>query len=273
MVLEDVVFAYPGREELPALAGISLEVREGELLAVTGANGSGKSTLCRLINALYLPTRGRVLACGLDTLRPENLAEVRRRVGLILQNPDNQIVGPTVEDDVAFGPENLALPREEVRSRVEEALAAMQLTSLRGREPHLLSVGERKRLALAGALALHPRVLVSDESTSLLDPSTRAEIISLFSRLREERGVTIIHVTHRSEEILAAQRVAILERGRLLFLGTPRELFADGGLAAAHGLRPPVLYELERELEARGFPFDVPSLEPEEVARRLWASS
>ncbi len=267
-----MAFAYPGRESVPALEGVSLEIAEGEFVAVAGLNGSGKSTLCRLFNALLLPRRGRVVSCGLDTSLPENIAEIRRRVGLIMQNPDNQIVGPTVEDDVAFGPENLALPREEIRARVEETLETMGLSALRGREPHLLSLGERKRLAVAGVMAVHPRVLVSDESTSMLDPPMRAETIALFARLRGETGVAVVHATHQPEEILAADRVILLGGGRLLFAGTPGELFESPELAEEHGLRPTSIYLLARELDKRGCTLPAANLDAKEVARRLWAS-
>jgi len=273
VVCEDVTFYYPGFEDIPALVGLNLEVREGEFLAVAGLNGSGKSTLCRLINALILPTRGKVLDWGMDTRLQVNITMIRRRVGLVMQNPDNQIVGPTVEDDLAFGPENLGLPRRDIEARVEEVLEAMGLAGLRRREPHLLSMGERKRLAVAGALAMHPRVLVSDESTSMLDPPTRSETIGLFTRLREERGITIIHATHRPEEIMAADRVALLGGGRLLFDGSPEELFEDRELIAGQGLRAPALFMLARELEARGFPMPRGPLETREVLEHLWASS
>ena len=269
---EEVSFAYPGRESALALEDISFEIGQGEFVALAGLNGSGKSTLCRLLNALLLPTRGKVVSCGLDTVRPENLAGIRSGVGLVMQNPDNQIVGPTVEDDVAFGPENFAMPREEIRSRIEEALQAMGLSTLRNREPHLLSTGERKRLAVAGVLAMRPRVLVSDESTSMLDPPTRSETLALYGKLREELGVTVIHATHHPEEILAADRVLLLAGGRLLFAGDPRELFRDTRLCEEHGLRPPALYLLAREMERRGRQLDGALLEAKEVADRLWES-
>jgi len=267
LIFEDVAFTYPGANGVPALESITLRIEEGEFLAVAGLNGSGKSTLCRLANALFLPSRGKVFCCGLDTSLQDNLAGIRTRVGLIMQNPDNQIVGPTVEDDVAFGPENLGLSREEIGRRVDEALQAMELTAMRGREPHLLSFGERKRLAVAGVMALSPRIIISDESTSMLDPPTRAETIELFLRLREEAGITVVHATHRPEEILAADRAALLEGGHLVFDGKPEQLFEDGELAARHGLCPPSLYVLARELGVPGF-----ALEAEEVAEQLWAS-
>jgi energy-coupling factor transport system ATP-binding protein len=266
-----VAFTYPGRGGVPALEDISLEIYEGEFVAVSGLNGSGKSTLCRLCNALLLPMRGKVISCGLDTANPEHLPEIRRQVGLIMQNPDNQIVGPTVEDDVAFGPENLALCRDEISLRVEEALESMDLTALRDREPNLLSLGEKKRLALAGVMATHPRVLVSDESTSMLDPPTRSETIKLFKRLRDELGITVIHATHRPEEILAADRVALLGDGHLLFVGSPHELFEEAELSKEHGLRPTVLYLLARELEKHGCPIPGVDLETKKMAERLWA--
>lgn len=272
MVFDDVTFYYPGRGTIPALDGLRLEVREGEFVAVAGLNGSGKSTLCRLINGLILPLRGKVLTGGLDTADPENLPEIRRQVGLIMQNPDNQIVGPTVEDDVAFGLENLALPRPEMEARVDEVLQVMELSGLRRREPHLLSSGEKKRLAVAGALATRPRILVSDESTSMLDPPTRMEIMELYSRLRKERGLTIVHATHRPEEIMAADRVVLLGSGRILFDGSPEKLFRDGEFSADHGLTSPALFRLARELEARGFTMPRKPLDTKEVVECLWAS-
>lgn len=238
-------------------------------MALAGPNGCGKSTLCLLLNGLILPRSGKVSACGMDTLLPGNIPEIRRRVGLIMQNADNQIVGPTVEDDVAFGLENISISRSEMLSRVEEALAATGLTAQRGREPHLLSAGEKKRLALAGALAAGPDVLVSDESTSMLDPPARADIMALFDRLRREGGISIVHATHRPEEMLAADRVVFLAGGRLVFDGEPGEFFGEAGAEVRGGLRPPALWRLARALRERGF--DVPPcpLEAEEVLARL----
>ena len=272
MVCEEVSFAYPGREGALVLRNITLQIKQGEFVALSGLNGSGKSTLCRLFNALLLPAQGRVISCGMDTALPGNLSRIRSLVGLIMQNPDNQIVGPTVEDDVAFGPENLALPRDEIRSRVEEALQAMGLSALRDREPHLLSLGERKRLAVAGVLAMRPHVLISDESTSMLDPPSRAETIELFKRLRDELGITVIHATHRPEEIMAADRVMLLGGGSLLFAGSPDDLFREPELTREHGLRPPAIHLLVRELELRGCPLGNGPWDPEEVAEQLWVS-
>jgi energy-coupling factor transport system ATP-binding protein len=273
VVFEDATFYFPDRGSVPALEGLRLEIGEGEFLAVAGLNGSGKSTLCRLINGLILPARGKVITAGLDTTVRENIPEIRRQVGLIMQNPDNQIVGPTVEDDVAFGLENLGLPRPAMVARVEEILEAMELIELRHREPHLLSMGERKRLAVAGALSTNPRILVSDESTSMLDPPTRAEVIKLYSRLRDEKGITVIHATHQPEEIMVADRVILLGGGRLLFDGTPDVLFEDAETAAEHGLRIPDLLLLALELEARGYPIPRRPLSAMDIVEEIWASS
>jgi energy-coupling factor transport system ATP-binding protein len=273
VAFDDVYFCYAGRNEAPALQGINLAVREGELVAVAGPNGSGKSTLCHLINGLILPARGKVLTCGMDTTDPSSLSEIRRRASLIMQNPDNQIVGPTVEDDVAFGCENLSLPRPEIQARVEETLKIMKLCGLRGREPHLLSIGERKRLAMAGALALRPSILLSDESTSMLDPPTRIEAIEMFAHLREEMDMTIIHATHQPEEIMACDRVLVLSEGRLVYDGGPDELFESEYSATEYGLRVPPIFLLARELESRGFRIPRKPLPISEVVERLWASS
>ncbi len=271
MAFEGVSFAYPGREDSPALRDITLTVREGEFLALVGLNGSGKSTLCRMINALLLPSAGRVLACGMDTSSGDNLAAIRGRVALVMQNPDNQIVGPTVEDDIAFGPENLGLPREEIAERVAEALHIMGLDDLRAREPHLLSEGEKKRLALAGALAMRPRVLVSDESTSMLDPRSRLHTLSLLKRLSDERGLTVVHATHHADELPAAGRVILLSSGSIAFDGTPEDFFAPGGSAGEVGMEEPPLFALARELASMGLEVSRRPLSAEEVCESLWA--
>ncbi|MDY6795323.1 MAG: ATP-binding cassette domain-containing protein [Actinomycetota bacterium] len=272
-MLENVSFSYPGREEQPSLENLSTILAPGEFVAVAGHNGAGKSTLCHLLNSLLLPCSGRVVSCGLDTREKSALPEIRRRVGLVMQNPDNQIVGPTVEDDVAFGPENLGLERDEIERRVEDALEIMRISSMRHREPHLLSLGERKRLAIAGVLAMNPDILVSDESTSMLDPPARRDIMRLFDRLREDRGITVIHSTHRSDEILVADRVVLLVGGRLAYDGTTQEFFSSSLPADRKGLHAPPLYRLARELELRGFSMPEKPLQSGEVLECLRASS
>lgn len=273
LLMRGVSFTYPGRAEA-ALWGIDLRVEEGELVILTGLNASGKSTLCRLANGLRLPREGKVLVGGLDTSDPANLREIRRSVSLIMQNPDHQIVASTVEDDIAFGLENLGLPREEIASRVEEMLQRLDLAPLRHRQPHLLSLGEKKRLALAGALAVRPRLLVSDESTSMLDMAARREVFSWFLALREELGLAVLHVTHHPEEMLAADRVVVLHQGRVSFDGPPGELFRDSGLVDRLRLQVPRLLALAGELRARGME-RIPEwpLSPQELVEGIWASA
>ncbi len=273
LLLDEVSLLYPGREHSPALQGISLAVREGEFVALAGLNGSGKSTLCRLINGLLLPTEGRVFVHGLDTSAPGELARIRAWVGLIMQDPDHQIVASTVEDDVAFGPENLGLPREEIAARVEEALLLAGLTGLRRRQAHLLSLGEKKRLALAGALAMRPRILVSDECTAMLDEAGREELLVSLLRLREERGLTLLHVTHRPEEMLLADRLLLLEGGRIVYDGAPHAFFQEKEMLERSRLRPPQLLVLAWELQERGLAAPAYPRKVHELVEELCASS
>lgn len=272
VVFEDVTLRYPGREDSPALCGISFAVREGEFVAVTGLNGSGKSTLCRLVNGLLLPTEGRVIVHGLDTSVPADLARIRAWVGLIMQDPDHQIVASTVEDDVAFGPENLGLPREEIASRVEEALRLAGLSGLRQRQAHLLSLGEKKRLAMAGVLAMRPLLLVSDECTAMLDPLGREEMLANLLRLREERGLTLLHVTHRPEEILYADRLMLLEGGRIIYDGSPTAFFQEKQILERSRLHLPELLLLARELRKRGLAAPANPRDVHELLEGLCAS-
>ncbi|MGQ9474539.1 MAG: Gx transporter family protein [Actinomycetota bacterium] len=270
--MEDVTIWFPGREESPALIDLELRVEEEEFLVITGLNGSGKSTLCRLANGLLLPMRGRVRVHGLDTSWPENLSKIRSMVGMVFQDPDHQLVSATVEDDVAFGPENLGLDRQEIASRVEEAMRRVGISHLRDRQPHLLSLGEKKRVALAGVLAMRPRIILSDESTSMLDPMGRAEFLRLLLRWREEQGVTLVHVTHRPEEFLLADRLVLLERGRLVFDGPPCLFLAQPELRNRIGVREPELLALARELRDRGWALPAFPRETEDLLEGLWAS-
>jgi energy-coupling factor transport system ATP-binding protein len=216
-----VRFAYG--EAAPALAGVSLSVSAGCFLAVIGANGSGKSTLARLLDGLLIPASGRVLVDGLDTAQAP--WEVRRRVGLVFQNPDNQIVASIIEDDVAFGPENLGIDPAEIRRRVDGALAAVGMTEHRRRAPDELSGGQKQRVAIAGAIAMQPRVLVLDEPTAMLDPSGRDEVLAVLDRLHRS-GLTVILITHHMEEAARAERVVVMEHGRITDDGTPAEVFS-----------------------------------------------
>ncbi|MBX6377338.1 MAG: energy-coupling factor transporter ATPase [Clostridia bacterium] len=256
MELEGVSFSYAatGGEAIPALSGVDLGIDAGEFVAVMGANGSGKSTLARLLNALLLPERGSVRVAGLDTREPKNVWEVRRLVGMVFQNPDNQIVASIVEEDVAFGPENLGLPPAETRRRVREALAAVGLEGLADRPPHALSGGQRQRLAIAGALAMQPRCLVLDEATSMLDPVGRREVLATVHRLWRENGMTVVMVTHIPEEAAQAERVLVLDRGRLVEDGPPQVILADEERLRRYGLASPAVAQLGRALRRHGLP-------------------
>ncbi|ADU52344.1 ABC transporter related protein [Thermaerobacter marianensis DSM 12885] len=245
---------HPGQPDaVEALRGIDLEVRRGEFLAVVGANGSGKSTLARLLNGLLLPTRGEVRVAGLSTSDPAARWEIRRLVGMVFQNPDNQLVAPTVEEDVAFGPENLGLPREEIARRVRAALEAVDLWDRRADPPHRLSGGQKQRVALAGMLAMEPACLVLDEATAMLDPAGRADVLAAVTRLHRERGMTVILITHFLEEAARAGRVVVMDRGRVVAVGPPQEVFARAGWLEAVGLVPPPMGRLAARLRRRGW--------------------
>lgn len=239
--------------EYQALSGVDLTIRKGEFLAVVGPNGSGKSTLSRHFNALLMPTAGTVLVDGLDTGRPENVWEIRRRVGMVFQNPDNQIVSSLVEEDVAFGAENLELPPEELWERVEEALNLTGLSEYRQHAPHLLSGGQRQRLAIAGVLAMRPTCLVLDEPSAMLDPAGRRELMTTLAGLNRLRGVTVVLVTHFMEEAVTAGRIIVMSGGRLALEGSPAEVFAKVELLGELGLELPAAAEIAHGLRRRGF--------------------
>jgi energy-coupling factor transport system ATP-binding protein len=240
--------------ESPALDGIDLEIPAGQWVAIAGPNGSGKSTLAKHFNALLIPTRGRVLVDGLDTADPSLVWEVRRRVGMVFQNPDNQIVATVVEEDVAFGPENLGVPQAELRRRVDESLARVGMTQHARREPHQLSGGQKQRVAIAGALAMHPACLVLDEATSMLDPVGRADVLSLMQRLNRQLGLTVVHITHHMEEALIADRVLVMGRGRVIKDEPPERLFLDQAAIEAAGLELPPVIRLAGRLRDHGLP-------------------
>jgi len=250
IVFETVTYSYPGASA-PAVADLTFSLAPGEWLAVVGANGSGKSTLARLVNGLLVPVSGRVEVDGTDTADEAAVWDVRRRVGLVLQNPDNQIVGTFVEEDVAFGPENLGVPRPELRERVDEALAAVGLRGLERREPHLLSEGQKQRLAIAGALAMQPSYLVLDEATAMLDLDGRASVLGVIERLHAA-GTGVLQVTHDLSESLRADRVLALRAGRVAYLGSPAGLLVDAGLLDDLGLAAPGLAVMAAELGVTG---------------------
>jgi energy-coupling factor transport system ATP-binding protein len=289
IALDGVSLAYPTRPGAPAmpsppaLADITLRIRAGEYLALLGHNGSGKSTLARLLNGLLVPTTGRVLVAGgavplgmaaspaptLDTRLPDARRRIRERVGMIFSDPDNQIVATLVEDDVAWGLAARGWPRDKIAARTQAALEAVGLTPLRGRPPHELSGGQRQRLAIAGVLALEPQCIVADEPTALLDPLARAEVVALLADLHRTRGLTVVHVTHLLEETLSADRVIVLEGGRIALAGTPHEVMSDLDRLRALRLVVPELAELGERLRALGVAVPADAVTPEALAGAL----
>lgn len=251
IALSGVRFSYDG--ERSALDGVDLDIPRGQFVAVVGSNGSGKSTLAKLVSAQLLPIEGTVLVGGLDAADPASAFSVRAAVGLVMQNPDDQIVASIVENDVAFGPENLGIPVPELRERVENALAAVGMAGMGDREASTLSGGQKQRVAIAGALAMRPDVLVLDEATALLDPRGRADVMGICRRLRAD-GMTVLAVTHFMEEAALADRVVVLDSGRVRMDGTPTEVFSRGAELASLGLEPPFALALSQALAARGIP-------------------
>ena len=268
--LRDVSYVYRKGtpEEVRALDHVQLAIRAGEFVALVGANGSGKSTLARLLNALLLPTEGEVRVAGMDTRDPRHLWEIRRRVGMVFQNPDNQIVATVVEEDVAFGPENLGLPPEEIARRVEWALKVVGMEEYRHREPHFLSGGQKQRVAIAGVLAMRPEVLVLDEATTMLDPQGRREVLETVQRLREER-ITILLITHDMDEAALAERVVVLSRGRVALDGPPVEVFGRAERLRDLSLDLPEIVSLAHCLRRHGVRFPSLPLTPEALSREI----
>lgn len=270
ILFDDVSYTYRTAERsTPAVRGLTLAIHEGESVAILGANGSGKSTLVRLANGLLLPESGRVTVDDADTGDPLAVRRVRTAVGVVFQRPDDQIVATAVEDEVAFGPENLGLAREEIRRRVDESLASVGLSGLERREPHLLSGGQKQRLAIAGALAMSPRYLLLDEPTSMIDPQGRLEVAEVLIRLRRE-GHAVVVVTHDLMEAAACDRAVVLVEGRCAFDSATRELLGDPALLESFGFEPAPLMRLTRELRARGVPVPVGAAAPLELVGALW---
>ena len=255
ITLNNVSFRYPdaGRD---ALSGVSLSIEAGSFIAVLGHNGSGKSTLAKLLNAILVPTEGTVTVKGMDTRSEENLLNVRRTVGMVFQNPDNQIVASVVEDDVAFAPENLGVPPQEIRARVDAALRQVGMYDFRLHAPHLLSGGQKQRVAIAGVIAMQPKCIVLDEPTAMLDPSGRREVIETATKLCREQGITVVLITHHMEECVGADRVIVLSNGAVVADGAPKQVFPQVGLLQKEGLTAPVTVRLLDALRAHGM--DVP---------------
>lgn len=265
IALEQISFLYEGAAR-PALADVSFTVGDGEMLAVVGHNGSGKSTLAKHLNGLLLPTSGRVLVDGMDTKEESLLLKIRQRVGMVFQNPDNQLVTTIVEEDVAFGPESLGVEPAEIRKRVDEALAAVGMTEYARHAPHMLSGGQKQRIAIAGMLAMRPQVLVLDESTSMLDPEGRKEVMDIVSRLNREQNMTVIMITQLMEEAALCHRVAVLKQGSLVQLDTPRAVFRNAAVLRDAGLDVPAMVRLRDKLSENGVALNGEPVSIEELA-------
>ena len=256
---QQVHFTYPG-EEKESLRGVDLAIESGSFVAVLGHNGSGKSTLAKHMNAILTPTEGRVLVHGIDTADESRLLDVRRKVGMVFQNPDNQIVANVVEDDVAFAPENLGVPPEEIRQRVDAALRQVGMFEFRQHAPHLLSGGQKQRVAIAGVIAMQPDIIVLDEPTAMLDPQGRQEVITTITRLCRENGMTVVLITHHMDECIGADRLVVMSEGRIVADGSPASVFSQVELMESEGLTVPETTRLLYELRAEGYELPIDAL-------------
>ncbi len=268
---ERLHYSYPGDEQ-ETLHGIDLEIEEGSFVAVLGHNGSGKSTLAKHMNAILLPSSGKVYVDGIDTADEERLLDIRRTVGMVFQNPDNQIVANVVEDDVAFAPENLGVPSEEIRRRVDEALKTVGMYEYRLHAPHLLSGGQKQRVAIAGVLAMQPRCVVLDEPTAMLDPVGRREVVATVTRLCREKGMTVVLITHHMSECVGADRLIVMSEGAIVADGSPREVFSQVELLRSEGLSVPATTELIYSLRQEGFDLPLEALTVGECADAVMAA-
>ena len=270
---QDLAFTYPGTEDqvnTRALRGVDVTIERGSFVVILGHNGSGKSTLAKTFNAVLLPSGGKVYVEGMDTMDESLLLEIRRRVGMVFQNPDNQIVANVVEEDVAFAPENLGVPSAEIRKRVDDALEAVGMTQFVKHAPHLLSGGQKQRIAIAGVIAMEPKCIVLDEPTAMLDPRGRREVIDTIGRLNREKGITVVLITHHMDEAAKAQRVVVLDKGKVAADGTPKEVFSQVELLHGIGLAAPETVELCWELNQEGFDLPLDKLDPKECAQALY---
>ncbi len=270
---ENVSFRYEADEEgqvLPlAVNNITLAIEEGSFVAVLGHNGSGKSTFAKLTNAINIPESGKVTVNGLDTADENNTDEIRRTVGMVFQNPDNQIVATIVEDDVAFGPENLGVEPKEIRKRVDDALKAVNMYEFRNSEPYKLSGGQKQRVAIAGVIAMQTSCIVLDEPTAMLDPNGRKEVLATIKRLNRERGITVVLVTHFMDEAVQADRVVVIDNGEVCMDGTPREVFSRADELIAVGLDVPQATQLAKALNAEGIDIRTDILDEEECIQAV----
>ncbi len=270
---DKLAYTYPGVDDTPGVAvfkELDISIKEGEFVAVVGTNGCGKSTLAKHFNAILLPSGGKVWVCGMDTSDADKLIPIRRKVGMVFQNPDNQIVANVVEEDVAFGPENLGVASPEIRNRVDKALKHVDMYEYREHAPHLLSGGQKQRIAIAGVIAMESKCIVLDEPTAMLDPKGRREVMETVGRLNKEKGITVVLITHHMDEAAKAQRVVVLHKGDVVADGTPGQVFSQIELLHRIGLAAPETAELCYELNQAGFDLPLDKLEIEECAQTLY---
>ena len=271
--VEHLPYTYPGIDDNPGVQvfeDLNLQIEQGSFVAVLGGNGCGKSTLAKHFNAILLPTGGKVWVCGMDTQNEDMLIPIRRNVGMVFQNPDNQIVANVVEEDVAFGPENLGVASPAIRQRVDNALKQVGMYDYREHAPHLLSGGQKQRIAIAGVIAMEPKCIVLDEPTAMLDPRGRREVMETISRLNREKNITVVLITHHMDEAAQAQRVVVLHKGKVAADGTPRQVFSRVDLLHSIGLAAPETVELCWELNKVGFSLPLDQLNIDECAQTLY---
>ena len=270
---ENLTYTYSSSEEnhnIPVFENLSLTVEQGSFVAILGSNGSGKSTLAKHFNSILLPCGGKVYVDGMDTSDPEKLMTIRRAVGMVFQNPDNQIVANVVEEDVAFGPENLGVSAPMIRQRVDNALKQVGMYHYRNHAPHLLSGGQKQRVAIAGVIAMEPKCIVLDEPTAMLDPKGRREVMDTIIQLNKEKNITIVLITHHMNEAAMAGRVVVLDKGKLSLDGTPKEVFSQVEKLHEMGLASPETVELCFALNQKGYELPLDKLNPEECAQVLF---
>ena len=273
--IENLTFSYPadeGAEPVPVLRGVDLAIEQGSFVVVLGHNGSGKSTLAKTFNGILLPGGGRVYVAGMDTSDEDLLLAIRSTVGMVFQNPDNQIVANVVEEDVAFAPENLGVPSQEIRRRVDDALAAVGMSEFVRHAPHLLSGGQKQRIAIAGVLAMEPACIVLDEATAMLDPVGRREVLSAVHRLNREKGITVVLITHHMNEAEDADRVVVMDDGKVALDGTPREVFTQVDALRSMGLTVPDTVDLLDRLRKDGLDVPLTALTVEACADAIYSA-
>ena len=271
--VEHLNYAYPGVDDTPGVSvflDLNLTIEEGSFVAILGSNGCGKSTLAKHFNSILLPCGGKVYVCGLDTSDDDLLMKVRRHVGMVFQNPDNQIVANVVEEDVAFGPENLGVASPEIRHRGDKALKQVGMYEYRGHAPHLLSGGQKQRIAIAGVIAMEPKCIVLDEPTAMLDPRGRKEVMDTVLALNKEKGITVVLITHHMDEAARAGRVVVLHKGSVALDGTPQEVFARTDVLHSIGLAAPETVELCFALREAGYQLPLTALDTENCAQALF---